>query len=141
MEVEFPFGTIHQLQISLRKGTNIPSYDPTDASLPGLPSVEDSIYRPDPPPPFLRCKNCKGRLLSGINSLFCVFCGKEQRIDAPPDPINFRSTTGYKWLLESLHLDGSVSSSFAVFFFWVGVVEEAVSICFRSNWDYTVVHR
>ncbi|OWM75391.1 uncharacterized protein LOC116195740 [Punica granatum] len=107
MSYQIPLDTIHQLQISVRQEANIPSYDSSGPPFPELPPLEDSISRLDPSPPYLQCKHCKGRLLRGIKSLFCVFCGKEQFGDIPPDPINFRSTTGYRWLLDSLQLDGS----------------------------------
>ncbi|KAK4743415.1 hypothetical protein SAY87_001416 [Trapa incisa] len=107
MPYPIPLDTIHRLQISLREEAKIPSYDPTDPQLPKLPSLEHSISQLEPSPPYLRCKHCKGRLIRGIKSLFCVFCGKEQFGEIPPDPINFRSTTGYRWLLESLQFDGS----------------------------------
>ncbi|KAK4777374.1 hypothetical protein SAY87_017561 [Trapa incisa] len=109
MPYPIPLDTIHQLQISLRKEAKIPSYDPTDPQLPKFPSLEQSISQLEPSPSYMRCKHCKGRLIRGIKSLFCVFCGKDQFGEIPPDPINFRSTTGHSWLLESLQLDGSVS--------------------------------
>ncbi|KAI4319865.1 hypothetical protein MLD38_033413 [Melastoma candidum] len=59
------------------------------------------------PPPYLRCRHCKGRLLRGVNSAFCVFCGKEAFGEVMPDPLNFRESNGYAWLIEALALDGS----------------------------------
>ncbi|XP_038694075.1 uncharacterized protein LOC119991726 [Tripterygium wilfordii] len=107
MAFQIPHNLITELQISLRKQANLSSYNPGDPSLPDLPSPEESIAELDPSPPYLRCKHCKGRLLRGIESLFCVFCGREQRKDLPPEPINFRNTLGCRWLLQSLDLDGS----------------------------------
>ncbi|CAN7134971.1 unnamed protein product [Brassica rapa subsp. narinosa] len=50
-------------------------------------------------------KNAK---LSSLESLICVFCGKQQRTsDNAPDPIKLTSTSAYKWFLTSLDLDGS----------------------------------
>ncbi|KAF5746091.1 hypothetical protein HS088_TW06G00256 [Tripterygium wilfordii] len=107
MAFQIPHNLINELQISLRKRANLSSYDPDDPSLPDLPSPEESIAALDPSPPYLRCKHCKGRLLRGIESLFCVFCGREQSKDLPPEAINFRNTLGCRWLLQSLELDGS----------------------------------
>lgn len=39
--------------------------------------------------------------------MICVYCGKRQPKDVTPDPIAFKSTFGYQWLLQSLDLDGS----------------------------------
>lgn len=108
MAVEIPTDAIKQLQISLRKEAKMSSYDPDDTPLANLPSPEETISEVDPSPPYLRCKHCKGRLLRGVASLICVFCGRETCEDLPPDPINFRNTFGYQWLLKSLALNGSV---------------------------------
>ncbi|XP_030544374.1 uncharacterized protein LOC115750897 [Rhodamnia argentea] len=107
MSLDIPRDAIKRLQIALREEAKIPSYDPDDPSIPPLRSYEESISEFDPCPPYLRCKHCRGRLLRGVSSAFCVFCGKEQFGDVPPDPVNFRSTRGYRWLLDSLQLDGS----------------------------------
>ncbi|KAF3443442.1 hypothetical protein FNV43_RR13124 [Rhamnella rubrinervis] len=107
MAMDIPFEQINQLQISLRKSANLSSYDPDDPSFHNLPSAEEAIAELDPSPLYLRCKHCKGRLLRGVQSLICVFCGREACKDVPPDPINFQNTIGYRWLLESLKLDGS----------------------------------
>ncbi|CAN6701981.1 unnamed protein product [Malus baccata var. baccata] len=105
--MEIPMDVIKQVQISLRKEANMSSYDPDDTPLPNLPSVEETLAELDPSPPYLRCKHCKGRLLRGVQTLTCVFCGRELCKDLPPDPINFRDTFGYRWLLQSLSLSGS----------------------------------
>ncbi|XP_010523160.1 PREDICTED: uncharacterized protein LOC104801549 [Tarenaya hassleriana] len=108
MGMEIPMDLINQLKISLRREANLSSYDPSGDSLPSLPSAADAISELDASAAYLRCRNCKGKLLRGIESLICVFCGKQQRTsDNPPDPIKFTSTSGYKWLLGSLNLDGS----------------------------------
>ena len=110
--MEIPIDLIKQVQISLRNHANLSSYDPNDTSFPNLPSLEEAITSLDPSPPYLRCKHCHGRLLRGLQSLICVFCGKETvKEELPPDPINFRNTLGYTWLLQSLNLDGSVCLS------------------------------
>lgn len=111
MAYEIPRDLINQLQISLRNRAKISSYDPHDPSLPNLPSLHETIAELDPSPPYLRCKHCKGRLLRDLKSFICVFCGREQNTDVPPDPINFKNTIACRWLLESLDLDGSVGSS------------------------------
>ncbi|XP_050379906.1 uncharacterized protein LOC126797302 [Argentina anserina] len=107
MAVEILTDAIRQLQISLRKQANMSSYVPDDTPLPNLPSPEETISELDPSPPNLRCKHCQGRLLRGVKSLICFFCGGETCKDLPPDPINFRNTLGFQLLLKSLALDGS----------------------------------
>ncbi|XP_048435119.1 uncharacterized protein LOC103968015 isoform X1 [Pyrus x bretschneideri] len=107
MAMEIPMDVIKQVQISLRKEAELSSYDPDDTPLPNLPSVKETLAELDPSPPYLRCKHCKGRLLRGVQTLTCVFCGREHCKDHPPDPINFRDTFGYRWLLQYLSLSGS----------------------------------
>ncbi|XP_022771765.1 uncharacterized protein LOC111314559 isoform X2 [Durio zibethinus] len=102
MAVEIPKHLITQLQISLRKQLNVPSYDPSDSSLSTLPSLPHSISDS----PRLRCLHCKAHLLRGPGSLLCIFCGKHQT-NMRPSPIKFKSTSGYRWFLHSLYLDGS----------------------------------
>ena len=111
MAFEIPDDDITELQISLRKEAGLFSYNLEENDwLPDLASLNDSsISDIDPSPPYLRCKNCKGRLLRGVNSTICVFCGRQHNQDIPPDPIKFMSTVGSRWFLQSLHLDGSVS--------------------------------
>lgn len=36
-----------------------------------------------------------------------MYCGRRQFKDLPPEPISFNSTFGYRWLLQSLDLNGS----------------------------------
>lgn len=115
MSIEIPYDLIKQVQNAVLIETNFSSYDPDDVSFPDLPSFESSISELDPSPPHLRCKNCKGRLLRGVNSLICVFCGKQRAPqEAPPEPINFKSTFGCRWLLDSLGLDGSETAALPV---------------------------
>ncbi|KAK9159026.1 hypothetical protein Scep_005600 [Stephania cephalantha] len=109
MAFETSTSLIRQLQISLREKVGVPSYDPDDAV--HLPSLREAIAEADPSPPYLRCKQCHGRLFRDIQSLVCVFCGAQQRIEVPPDPIPFKSTIAYQWLLQSLDLTGSETVS------------------------------
>lgn len=115
MSIEIPYDLIKQVQNAVLIETNFSSYDLDDASFPDLPSFESSISELDPSPPHLRCKHCKGRLLRGVNSLVCVFCGRQRAPQAaPPEPINFKSTFGCRWLLDSLGLDGSETAALPV---------------------------
>ncbi|XP_050208066.1 uncharacterized protein LOC126657427 [Mercurialis annua] len=109
MAYEIPYDQIRELQISLRKQAGLASYNPDeeDISLPNLPSIKDAISQLDPSPSYLRCKHCNGRLLRGVNSIICVFCGRQQNKEVPPDPVQFTSTFGCRWFLHSLDLDGS----------------------------------
>ncbi|XP_058220318.1 uncharacterized protein LOC131330668 [Rhododendron vialii] len=107
MDFQVPTDLIRQLQHSLRKQAGLSSYDPADPTLPALPSLRGSVSGFDPSPPYLRCKHCQGRLLRGLQSVICVYCGKRQPKDVAPDPIKFKSTFGSQWLLQSLDLDGS----------------------------------
>ncbi|KAK9285614.1 hypothetical protein L1049_024810 [Liquidambar formosana] len=108
MAFEVPTDLIREVQILLRNhsGGHL-TYDRDDPSLPPLPSLEESIAEFEPSPPYLRCKHCKGKLLRGLQSVICVYCGQEQSKEVPPEPIKFKSTFGCRWLLESLNLDGS----------------------------------
>ncbi|XP_058761716.1 uncharacterized protein LOC131635121 [Vicia villosa] len=110
MAFEIPVDQIKQLQILLRKEANLSWYHlekDENLPLPKLASVAETVAKLDPSPPYLRCKNCNGRLLRGVQSFICVFCGANPHKDLPPDPIKFQNTLGYRWLLESLQLDGS----------------------------------
>ncbi|ESW25858.1 hypothetical protein PHAVU_003G071200 [Phaseolus vulgaris] len=110
MAFEMPLEQIKQLRILLRKEANLSWYEPEkeeNLALPKLPSVSETIAKLDPSPSYLRCKNCNGRLIRDVESFVCVFCGTNSRKDLPPEPIKFKSTIGYRWLLESLKLDGS----------------------------------
>ncbi|KAK7362085.1 hypothetical protein VNO77_04185 [Canavalia gladiata] len=109
MAFEMPLDQIKHLQILLRKEANLSWYQPEkeeNLALPKLPSVGETIAKLDPSPPYLRCKNCNGRLLRGVQSSICVFCSTNPRKNLPPEPIKFKNTIGYRWLLESLQLDG-----------------------------------
>ncbi|XP_019098833.1 PREDICTED: dentin sialophosphoprotein-like [Camelina sativa] len=112
MPMEISVDLINQLKVSLRKEAKLSSFDPvgdnSDPSLSTLPTSAEAIAELDASAPYLRCRNCKGKLLRGIESLICVFCGNQQRTsDNPPDPIKFTSTSAYNWFLTSLNLDGS----------------------------------
>ncbi|KAA8526528.1 hypothetical protein F0562_008269 [Nyssa sinensis] len=107
MAFEIPTDLFRQVQISLRQDAGLSSYNPDDLTLPALPSLAQSIAGFDPSPPYLRCRHCKGRLVRGVQSVICVYCGKQQQKEVPPEPIAFKSTVGYQWLLQSLDLDGS----------------------------------
>ncbi|KAL5063101.1 hypothetical protein RYX36_024838 [Vicia faba] len=110
MAFEIPLDQIKHLQILLRQQANLSWYHPEkdeNLPLPKLASVTETVAKLDPSPPHLRCKNCNGRLLRGVQSFICVFCGANPHKDLPPDPIRFKNTLGYRWLLESLQLDGS----------------------------------
>ncbi|CAE5956582.1 unnamed protein product [Arabidopsis arenosa] len=109
MAIEISVDLINQLKVSLRKEAKLSSVgDYSDSSSSSLPTSEEAIAELDASAPYLRCQNCKGKLLRGIESLICVFCGNQQRnSDNPPDPIKFTSTSAYKWFLSSLNLHGS----------------------------------
>ncbi|GAB2303683.1 hypothetical protein Dimus_037668 [Dionaea muscipula] len=49
----------------------------------------------------------KGKLLRGAESIICVYYGREQQRDYLPGSISFNSTVAFRWLLQSLGLDGS----------------------------------
>ncbi|OVA06226.1 hypothetical protein BVC80_819g7 [Macleaya cordata] len=107
-----PTSLIRQVQISLREEAGIPSsYDPHDPALFDLPyssfPLSEILEKFDSTPSYLRCKHCRGPLLRGLQSIVCVYCGAQQRKQMPPDPIPFKSTFAYAWLLQSLDLDGS----------------------------------
>nr|GMC88272.1 Dentin sialoprotein [Ipomoea batatas] len=110
MSYDLPTDLIRQVQILTRKESGLPEYDPDDRTLSPLPSVSAAVATFDASPPDLRCKHCRGRLLRGLQSVIWVYCGQKlhQSDDASvPDPISFNSTVSYRWLLQSLLLDGS----------------------------------
>ncbi|KAF3676136.1 putative lipid-A-disaccharide synthase, mitochondrial-like [Capsicum annuum] len=109
MALELPNDLIQQAKISTRTESGLPDYLPDDPSLPSLPSLSATVAAFDPSPPYLRCKNCHGRLLRGVQSLICVYCGEKlhRNAEVAPDPISFRNTVGYRWFLQGLRLDGS----------------------------------
>ncbi|KAK6141174.1 hypothetical protein DH2020_025092 [Rehmannia glutinosa] len=104
---QVPRELIRQVQICTRAAAGLSDYNPSDTTLPALPSLSAAIAASDPSPPHLRCKNCKGMLLRGSESIICVYCGLGPHHDVVPDPISFTSTIGYQWLLRSLRLNGS----------------------------------
>ncbi|KAK1316130.1 hypothetical protein QJS10_CPA05g02322 [Acorus calamus] len=110
MAVDHPSSVIKDLQVQLRREAGVASYDPNDPSLlsSGLPSLEDLIAGLDPSPDYLRCRRCRGRLLRGVRSTICVFCGADRSGEASASAeISFNTTAAYRHLIESLGLDGS----------------------------------
>lgn len=107
MDFDVPTDLINRAQIGFREGAGLSLFDPKDTTLPSLPTVEASISTLDSSPSYLRCKYCKGKLLRGLQSLICIYCGEYQKKDLHPDPISFNSSNGYRWLLQSLNLNGS----------------------------------
>ncbi|KAL5165374.1 hypothetical protein HKD37_18G050506 [Glycine soja] len=110
MAFEMPLDQIKHLRTLLRREANLSWYEPEkeeNLALPKLPSVAETIAKLDSSPNYLRCKNCNGRLIRDLQSSVCVFCGTNPQNDLPPEPFKFKSTIGYRWLLESLQLDGS----------------------------------
>lgn len=109
MAFELPSDLIQQAKILTRTEAGLPDYLPDDPSLPAMPSLSATVAAFDPSPPYLRCKRCQGRLLRGLQSLICIYCGHKlhQNPDVAPDPISFKSTVGYQWFLQALRLDGS----------------------------------
>ncbi|KAL3615272.1 hypothetical protein CASFOL_040933 [Castilleja foliolosa] len=105
---QVPRELIRQVQICTRSAAGLSDYNPSDPTLPSLPPLSATIAATDNSSPLqLRCKNCKGMLLRGSESIICVYCGLGPHYDVVPDPISFTSTIGYQWLLRSLGLDGS----------------------------------
>ncbi|KAL6538211.1 hypothetical protein OROGR_012199 [Orobanche gracilis] len=105
---QVPRELIRQVQICTRSAAGLPNYNPSDPALPALPPLSAAIAASDHSSPHqIRCKNCKGMLLRGLESIICVYCGLSPRHGVVPDSLNFTSTIGYQWLLRSLHLDGS----------------------------------
>ncbi|CAN4103524.1 unnamed protein product [Withania somnifera] len=109
MALELPNDLIQQTKISTRNEAGLPDYLPDDPSLPSIPSLSATVAAFDPSPHYLRCNRCQGRLLRGIQSLICIYCGHKlhQNPDVAPEPISFNSTVGYQWFLQALRLDGS----------------------------------
>lgn len=104
-----PENLIDQVQILLRKEALLEFFNPNDPSIPPLPTLEEAIAGIGTSDDPLRCKHCKGELLRGAESIICVYCGHGQQQEFPPEPIAFKSTLGFGWLLQSLSLDGSES--------------------------------
>lgn len=76
MALELPNDLIQQAKISTRTEAGLPDYNPDDPSLPAMPSLSASVAAFDPSPPYLRCKHCQGKLLRGLQSLICIYCGQ-----------------------------------------------------------------
>lgn len=111
--MEIPTAAIQRLQSSLREAASAPSPSPASAPAPPFPSVADAVAAFDSDTsPELRCGSCgaAGGLLRGAQSVVCTYCGCPRREEG--GGIVFRSSAAYRWLLGSLGLDGSVSSSY-----------------------------
>lgn len=104
-----PENLIDQVQISLRKEALLEFFNPNDPSIPPPPTLEEAIAGIGTSDDPFRCKHCKGEFLRGSESIICVYCGHGQQQEFPPEPIAFKSTLGFGWLLQSLRLDGSES--------------------------------
>ncbi|KAK9056771.1 hypothetical protein SSX86_024134 [Deinandra increscens subsp. villosa] len=107
MDFDLPTDLIAKTQIGFRESAGLSSFDRNDTSLPSVSTVEASISALDSSPSSLRCRFCQGKLLRGVQSLICIYCGEFQKKDLLPDPISFKSTHGYSWLLQSLNFNGS----------------------------------
>ncbi|KAF5758821.1 hypothetical protein HanRHA438_Chr16g0746271 [Helianthus annuus] len=107
MDFDTPSDLIHKAQIGFKQAAGLSSFNRNDTTLPSISTVEASISSLDPSPPYLRCKFCHGKLLRGLQSLICVYCGEYQKKDLDPEPISFSSTHGYSWLIQSLNFNGS----------------------------------
>lgn len=112
-----PTALIRQLQISIRDTTSLPSSDLSSHSSsspasPPLASIQDAVASLDPSlDPSARCGRCRGGLLCGEVSVLCVYCGEGFKGgEGAPRQISFAGTNAYKLLLQSLGLDGTVSS-------------------------------
>ncbi|KAI3708113.1 hypothetical protein L2E82_37181 [Cichorium intybus] len=104
MSLKVPSDLINQSQIGFRQDAGLSSFNPQDPTLNPLPTVRHSISALDSSPSRLECKHCEENLLRGSQSLICIYCGQCQANDQPPEPLLFNSTTGYRWLLQSLNL-------------------------------------
>ncbi|KAI7731550.1 hypothetical protein M8C21_022306 [Ambrosia artemisiifolia] len=107
MDFDIPSDLINQAQIGFKQSIGLSSFDPNNTTYPSISTVESLISSLDPSPPYLRCKYCQAKLIRGLQSLICIYCGQYHNKDLPPDPISFSSTHGYTWLLQSLNFNGS----------------------------------
>ncbi|WOG98820.1 hypothetical protein DCAR_0418165 [Daucus carota subsp. sativus] len=121
MASEIPNDLIQKVQALLRKESGLSTYDPHDPSIHPLPSLDASISELDKstPPEIPRCTKCNAKFLRGTKSLICIYCGSKKQDDDLPGPISFNSSSGCRWLLNSLDLDesqsvGSLNESFEV---------------------------
>lgn len=125
---------IEQVQILLKKEAGAESLNSCDHSL-----VDDSSQSSFLNEAILgsksshndisRCKNCEGELLRGSESIICVYCGNAQlHDDVVRQPISFKSTFAFQWFLQSLKLDGSVSS-FLIYAQFVMFVQFFLAVC------------
>ncbi|KAL8238160.1 hypothetical protein R6Q59_019241 [Mikania micrantha] len=101
MDFDIPTDLIDKARIGFREAAGLSFFD---RNLP-ISTVEASL---DPSPSYLRCNFCQGKLLRGLQSLICVYCGEYQKTkDLHLEPISFKSTHAYSWLLQSLNFNGS----------------------------------
>ncbi|XP_076926027.1 uncharacterized protein LOC143589056 [Bidens hawaiensis] len=105
MDFDIPTDLITKTQIGFRTAAGLSSLN--DTTLPSVPTFEASISSLNSSLSYVTCKFCQAKLLRGVQSLVCVYCGQYQKTDLNPDPISFNSTHGYTWLLQSLSFNGS----------------------------------
>uniref|UniRef100_A0A0E0LVF0 Uncharacterized protein n=1 Tax=Oryza punctata TaxID=4537 RepID=A0A0E0LVF0_ORYPU len=99
--MEIPTDAIHRLRSSLRESASA-------SAVPPFPSVADAVAAFDSRGAAgPRCGRCgaAGGLLRGEGSAVCVYCGCPRREECRG--IAFRGSVAYRWLLDSLGLDGS----------------------------------
>ncbi|KAF3784566.1 hypothetical protein EJ110_NYTH29882 [Nymphaea thermarum] len=111
MATDYQAALIRRIKSRLRQEAGVPSFDPSDPCLQPLPTLEEVVVGFNPSPLQLRCRKCRGRLLAGIRSHVCIYCGAQQRNDVCPPSMSFTSTFAYRGLLRSLQLDGSEITS------------------------------
>ncbi|KAI3695457.1 hypothetical protein L1987_78454 [Smallanthus sonchifolius] len=86
MELDVATDLLNKAQIGFREAVGVSSFDWKHTNLPSVPTL-------DPSPSYLRCKFCQGKLLRGLQSLICIYCGEYQKNDL--NPISFNSTHAY----------------------------------------------
>ncbi|KAK9053324.1 hypothetical protein SSX86_029957 [Deinandra increscens subsp. villosa] len=97
MDFDVPTDLLNQAQIGFREAVGLSSFHRKLTNLPSISTLD----------PSLRCQFCQGKLLRGLHSLICIYCGEYQKNDLDLHPISFSSTHGYNWLLQSLNFNGS----------------------------------
>ncbi|XP_057530575.1 uncharacterized protein LOC130808995 [Amaranthus tricolor] len=99
---------IDQVQILLKKEAGLETFNSNDHSLDCLSSsfLNDAILGSNASVDVIRCNDCKGKLLRRSESIICVYCGMFQHRDFATNPMSFKSTIAFQWLLQSLGLDG-----------------------------------
>ncbi|XP_076913120.1 uncharacterized protein LOC143571627 [Bidens hawaiensis] len=99
MELDVPTDLINESEMGFREAVGLSSFNRNDTNLPSICTIEASIASLD-----RRCEYCSGKLLRGLDSLICIYCGEYQTTN--PEPISFNSTHGYTWLLQALNFNG-----------------------------------